>query len=343
MERNIHSPFSQEKIDFELTRNEQEKYLDLVRYAEDAKAYPSQSGHFVCTAALAKDGNVCIGGNKEYALSDAFIHGETAVVSSLRDLTDSPIEAVAWYKRRKGQEVIGSNDFGRPCGNCRDILLAYTSPELILLQGNQTGMVYTRLKDFLFEDFSYLDPSLLNKGEVEEGMKAKEAAVDVYLPEELKGKVYGAALVSKDGTIWRGSLYSNAGYDAVTPILSAILHWKNSSPVGEISKSHLNLSKVLVVAKGAMVSPFYRDRQALLELDEILRRYWGRTKSLEIQLVNVDGNEIFAKKASAVNALPNPFTPEAFRMDDVIYKEMAKLIGEEETLKVFEREKNSVK
>ncbi|MBI4157670.1 hypothetical protein HY502_02380, partial [Candidatus Woesebacteria bacterium] len=107
MERIIHSPFSKEKIDFELTSSLQERYIDLVRVAEGAKAYPSQSGFFVRTAGLAEDGELWLGGNKEHAHSDAFIHGETAVLSSLKDLTESPIEAIAWYKERKGEEIVG--------------------------------------------------------------------------------------------------------------------------------------------------------------------------------------------------------------------------------------------
>ncbi len=337
MERIIHSPFSKEKLDFELTPNEEGRYFDLVRLAEGAKAYPSQSGFFVRTAGLAEDGELCLGGNKEHAHSDAFIHGETAVLSSLKDLTDSPIEAIAWYKERKGEEIVGPGDFGRPCGNCRDVLIKYTSPDLILLQGNQTGIVYTHLKDFMFENFDYLDPSLLHEKHVEEALIAQEAAIDVYLPDYLKGNVYGAALVAEDGTIWRGSLYSNAGYDAVTPVLSAILYWKNSYPAGEISESHLNLSRVVIVGKEEIPSPFYRDRQALLELDEILRKYWGENNSLEIQLVNVNGRGISAQKTDARESLPHPFTPGEFRMDDVIFGELAKLIGTQNAKKVFER------
>lgn len=337
MEREFYTPFEKDKLANPLSEREKDKYFDLVRLAEDAKAYPSQSGFFVRTVGLAKDGNLCLGGNKEYAHSDAFVHGETAVLSAIRDLTDSPLEAIAWYKPYKKGEAVGPEDFGRPCGNCRDVLSAFTGPDLVLLQGNQTGFVYTHLKDFLFEDFKYLDVSFLQEREVKEALIAQEAAVDVYLPGHLKENVYGAALVSEDGTIWRGSLYTNAGYDSVTPVLSAVLHWKNTYPKETISESHLGLARLVIVGRGKIPSPFYRDRQAILELDEILRRYSTKSKSLEIQLVNIEENGLSARKTNAVESLPRPFTPGEFRMDDVIFAELAKLIGEKETKKVFQK------
>lgn len=118
------------------------KFSLLMQLAAEAKAYPSQSGFFVKTAGVAKDGTYFKGGNKEYGHSDAFIHGETAVVSGLRDLTESPIEIIGWNKEGE----ITEKDFGRPCGNCRDILTKYCSPETFLINGNDKEYVVTQLK-----------------------------------------------------------------------------------------------------------------------------------------------------------------------------------------------------
>ncbi len=312
-----------------LTPEQISKFYYLIYQAKFAKAYPEQSGFFVRTAGITKKGEMWTGGNKEYGHSDAFIHGETAVVSGLKDLTNDPIEIIAWYREKE----TGPRDFGRPCGNCRDILRKYCDPNLILLNGNENAVVYTRLKDFLFEDFRKINLDHIETGSVEAALKGLFGGNDIYLPERMKNEPYGVALVSRSGEIWKGGHYTNVGYDSVTPLLSTIISWKNSYPNGAISKRHLELSKVVVVSQSGMPNVFYRDRQAILELDEVLRKFTKSPCPLQVELVHATkddrGNMIIyeARRTNVEKWLPHPFSPGAFRMDDVMEAQLEKLIG----------------
>ena len=302
----------------------------MVLAAKEARAYPHQSGYFVRTAALAENGMIYLGGNKEYAHSDAFVHGETAVISGMRDQTDSPIKAIAWYRRE--DLPVDEHSFGCSCGNCRDVMRAYCGKDLVLLNGNENGIVYSLLSDFLFDDYTQIENELVRPYPTWIALSAARKGVDIYLPEGVKRNIYGAALVSEDGTVWPGVHYSNAGYDAVTPVLNVVLNWRSNYP-GGISKRHLNLSKLVVAGDGIMPDPFYRDRQAILELDEVLRLATGRTAPLEVQLIKAKDSRMgYAEAESAFRTntaewLPHPFSPGAFRMDDVMKAQLTKLLS----------------
>lgn len=330
MKETIYYPqgFSTEKTS-ELGPEKVKLYRYLLSQAARAKAYPSQSGFHVRTAGVTKGGHFWMGGNKEYAHSHAFVHGETAVVSGLRDmLRDDPIEAIAWFKEGEVTEA----DFGRPCGNCRDVMNAYCSPDLILLNGNENSFVYTRLRDFLFNDFRRLNMDHVSSGDVSAALNGVKGGNDVYLPDSMKSSIYGAALVSRNGTRWVGKHYTNVGYDGVTPGLSAVIGWNNSYPLGSISETHLSLSKIVIASEHQIPDVFYRDRQALLEMDEILRRYKNRAP-LRIDLVHAKkderGNMVIyeTRRTNTEEWLPHPFSPGAFRMDDVMDAQLRKMIG----------------
>jgi cytidine deaminase len=313
----------------ELSPEKQRQFAALVKLAETAKAYPHQSGYHVRTAALAEDGTTHAGGNKEDGFSDAFVHGETAVISGLRDKTASPIEALAWnFVEGKGSPA----EFGRPCGRCRDRMLEYCGPELVLLTGNDQNIIYTKLKDFLFTEFSPLSPEELKITEVRAALTACEHAVDVYLPADKKKQMYGAVLVSADGTFLTGAHYSNAGFDSTSPGLGAVAHWRNSYPHGTVSEQYLNLEKLILVGQHGIPQPLYRDRQAVLEMDELLRRYNPNRAPLRVELVHAvregDGMPSIVKAVltDAKEWLPHPFTPGEFRQDDVLEAQLEKLI-----------------
>lgn len=337
MERRIYSPFEKESG---LSEQEKEFYYLLVLAAKEAKAYPHQSGYFVKTAGMTESGEMYLGGNKEYAMSDAFVHGETAVISGLRDLTESPVRAIAWYRRE--DLSVDETSFGCPCGNCRDVMRAYCDPDLVLLNGNENGVVYTRLRDFLFEDFAQINPEDARPYQTWLALSAARRGVDIYLPELLKKTIYGAALIGEDGSYWQGVHYSNAGYDAVTPVMSAVLSWMNSYP-GGISKKHLNLKKLVIAGDGTTPDPFYRDRQAILELDEILRLFTGRTEPLTVEIIQARDSKsgyASADKVFVTNTeewLPHPFTPGAFRMDDVMVAQLTKIVGIREAEKLMRK------
>ncbi len=306
--------------EFEVGAEEEALYRKAIQVAKEAFASPDQSGFHVLTCAMAADGRYVIGGNKEYALSCAFVHGETAVISAFKDqYRDTPIKVIAFYSKfpvEKGGSAC-------PCGNCRDVMAHYCSPDMLIIEGNEERALISRYEDYQFTDYAVADPEhpVLLRG-LHEGVRALRESKTVYLPEKLKHDVYGAVIVSKSGRTWRGSLYTNAGYDAVTPALSAIQTWRNTIP-DDGTVDHLDIDHVLIVGTGKIPQILYRDRQAILELDEVLRQCTGRTEPLPIHLVNVNEEHtiVEANKTDAVEWLPHPFSPGNFGMQDVIAAE----------------------
>lgn len=297
------------------------KFSFVMQLASEAKAYPSQSGFFVRTAGMTKNGMYYKGGNKEFAHSNANPHGETAVVSGLLDLTDSPIEIIGWHKDGE----ISSKDFGRPCGNCRDYLSEFCKPETFLLNGNENAYVVTQLKDYLFQGFKKIEFPKVRSSDLKKTFSALFGSNDVYLTDDLKPDVYGAALVTEDGLVWPGGLYTNVGYDPVNAVMNAINNWRWNYPTGNILDKRLRFKKLLVVGGDRIPHIFYRDRQAILEQDEILRKYTKKAEPLKVQMFTKNGD---AYETDVEEMLPSPFSPGAFRMDDVILGQLGKIIGE---------------
>lgn len=306
-----------------------ERFRTLILEAKEAKAYPSQSGFHVLAAALTEDGRVVTGGNKEYAFSDAFVHGETAVISHVMDeCGDVGIKAIAFYSA--GEITQGSS--ACPCGNCRDVMRQYCSPDMVLLEGNEHHAVMSRFGDYLFEDYHAADPEKVGWVGVNGALRALGESITVYLPENLKRRVYGVALVAQNDQIWRGSLYTNAGYDAVTPALSAVQSWRNTLPlIGR--ENHLRLDSIVVAGNEGIPDVLYRDRQALLELDEALMLHTGRKTPLPVFLIHMgaQGELIEAKGTDTKEWLPHPFSPVSFGMDDALKAQVMLFLGRTST------------
>lgn len=319
--------FAKEDYSRLITPELRNRFSLVMQLAAEAKAHPSQSGFFVRTAGMTKNGMYYKGGNKEFAHSHAIPHGETAVASGLLDLTDSPIEVIGWHQ--KGE--ITSENFGRPCGNCRDYLREFCKPETFFLNGNENAYVVTQLKDYLFEGFKKMEDPKVRKSDLKETFKALLGSNDVYLPEDLKPDVYGAALVTHDGMVWPGGLYTNVGYDPVNAVMNAINNWRWNYPTGEVLDKRLRIRKLLVVGGAKMPHIFYRDRQAILELDEILRKYTRNSEPLKVQILDANGGSY---ETNVEEMLPRPFSPGAFRMDDVMLGQLGKIIGNDNLKKL---------
>jgi hypothetical protein len=60
--------------------------FDLVEAAKRATPRPTQSNFFVRSAAMVDTGEIALGGNREGMLSHAWIHGETAAISSAKQM-----------------------------------------------------------------------------------------------------------------------------------------------------------------------------------------------------------------------------------------------------------------
>lgn len=291
---------------YKLNDKEIEMCSKLISKAKTAFADPSQSGYFVQAAGVTENDDMVAGGNKENSSSDAFVHGETAVISHIRDIYGkTPIKAIGFYK--DGHDIT-EKDIS-PCGACRDVLVQQTSPDLLLMSGNQNKIVVLKLKDFIFDDFHRISSTDLDGVGLKEATIALYKGVDVYLPEYLKRKVYGVSIVDQNSNNFRGSLYTNSGYDAITPGLAAVQTWNNS----EIDKTNIN--KIVIVGRNALPSPYYRDRQALLELTEITYQ-----NSVRVELISLDNFDNIQEVATTNTTewLPRPFSAGNFGMHEAI-------------------------
>lgn len=300
---------------YKLSDQEMEICHQLISKTETAFADPRQSGYFVKTAGVTENGDIVTGGNKENSLSDAFVHGETAVISRIRDqYGEVAIKAIGFY-----QEGDVSEENISPCGACRDVLIQQTSPELLLMSGNKNKIVVLKLRDFIFEDFHEIMPTDLDSIGVKQAIIALNKGIDEYLPKNLKRKVYGVSIIDQNGKNYRGSLYTNAGYDAITPGLAAVQTWVNS----DVNK-RCNIDKIVIVSKSEIPSPFYRDRQALLELAEVTYQ-----KKVRVELIQLDNSDNILKVATTDTNewLPRPFSALSFGMHDLIQSQHNKMFA----------------
>ncbi len=297
-----------------LRRKAKQAYSDLLLAAKDARAFPPQSGFFVRAAGVTESGLVVTGGNIEYQLSDAFVHGETSVIAGAfsRAGKDDKLTAIGFYNREFSENPPA------PCGKCRDAIKEYCDPKLVLLAGTEKRMTATPFKEYLFDSFKSVDPEDLSPQGYDEARVALGQSLDAYLPERMRSRLYGAALVGESRGIFRGSFYTNAGYDASPPILNAVQVWRNTA-------GDLDFSKVVLGAYDRLPKPSYRDRQALLELDESLMLATGREKPLEVELVSFDRQTGDVTGAAVTNSrewLPHPFSPAAFGMTRALERQI---------------------
>lgn len=295
----------------------------VLEAARTARAHPPQSGYHVRTAGMTADGQVFTGGNLEYGYSDAFVHGETAVVSHAHSVTDERLTFIGFYN----EDVVANASVISPCGPCRDVLEEYADPDLILAAGNSRGASVAELHDYLFEEFEKTDPGRAHKAGVVAARLAIHRAVSAYLPAPLRPNTYGVALVDEQGKVWPGSLYTTAGYDSVPPALAAVQAWRSAF---DRQKNAHDMAQIVVVRYGALPKVLYRDRQALLELDEVLRIGQGRKEPLPIELLHLDPstNQVAAAaQTTTAEWLPYPFSPGAFGMHDALRAQHDALFG----------------
>jgi len=301
---------------FELNNEEIEMCQELISKAKTAFSDPNQSGFQVRAAGITEDGHIVTGGNKENSHSDAYVHGETAVVSRIRDeYGNVPIKAIGFFKEGENVDVT-------PCGACRDVLIQQTSPDLILVAGNENKIVVNKLKDFTFENFHPIEPKNLDKVGINDARIALDKGIDVYLPENLKKKVYGVSIIDQNMEKYRGSHYTNAGYDAVTPGLAAVQTWNNSA-----LKKRADIKKIVFVSRENIPSPFYRDRAALSELADITRLSTNRQTNIRVELIQLDevNNIKNAVTTDTGEWLPLPFSARSFDMNEAIENQYDKM------------------
>lgn len=290
-------------------------FQKLIAKAKTSYSNPSQSGFHVRAAGITEDGRMVNGGNKENSLSDAFVHGETSVVSEIRNqYGNTPLRAIGFYKE--------DNPVISPCGACRDVLNQYTSPDLLLVAGNQDKILVKTLRDFNFDNYQPIEIKDLDKKGTSAAIIALDQGVDAFLPKDLKRKMYGVSIVDQNGEKYLGGHYTNSGYDAVTPGLSAVITFTNSN----IEKKS-DLNRITIASRYSLPDLLYRDRQSFMELADITRLFSGRQTGVQVDLIQLDKfNNI--EKAVTTNTdelMPLPFSARSFGMDDAIRDQYNKM------------------
>lgn len=297
----------------ETTEEERSRALEAVIASQDANATPRQSGYHVRAAAWTKNG-IYPGGNMEYGLSDAFIHGESAAVTHAYAREKNPdIKAIGFSSEATTPDEL----IVRPCGNCRDILNDYVSPDTLIANGNEHVVMIGRLSSYLAQDFERAeDFEWWNEEEFWPGAESVSWGIDAFLPDELKGRMYGAVLLGKEEIV--GSHYTNGAYDSTTPGVVAI------NALRYVGNVEMDLKRVVYAHFGDELTPphvFYRDRQAMLEMDEVIARQVSRSGKLPVSLLSIDRDTqqvIGEWRTNTAEMLPYPFTPGEFGMDDAI-------------------------
>lgn len=289
--------------------------FELVEAAKRSTPRPTQSNFFVRSAAMVDTEEIALGGNREGMLSHAWIHGETAAISTAKQMYgERPIIGIGYYFPGGNLEVgaIAS------CGNCRDILIE-EAPNAIIAAGNEEGIVIGNVNLMRFGPAVSVPAQSISPEVISGCLRAKGMGIEVYLPESLRGVVYVALLLTEGGNLIPGSLYTNAGYDYIPPGISALQCYRHSPASCD------DIKGAFFAGFGSLPNVYYRDRQALLELDEVLQTRFNRSIALSVTCMNIDtaGRRVVeAVQTNVAEWMPYPFSPRSFGMDSVI-QEMA--------------------
>jgi len=309
------------------------RFARTLELSQTSLPQPSQSGFYVFTAAAVgpgpwlsgSDEGIVPGGNIEYGLSNAAHGEESAVFGILNRYGLVPIQVVGFYYN---PEPVNEKTFADPCGGCRDRLMPYCNPNMYFVQagppGKHADMVsVTQFRDYLFDTPRLVNPSSLNPTGHAQAIHGLKVGVSGYLPETLKPYQYGAAIVAEDGTVWQGSHWVNAGYDAFPSFSAALQTWRNASP-------QANVSKIVIAGAGSNIPlPLYADRQDALEFAEALSfyRHGNINSPLPVELIQVNraGEIISAALSNTSELLPHPFSAGEFGMTSAMQEYMAVL------------------
>ena len=288
----------------EATTAEQALIFYATMTAQNANTNPYQSNYHVRAAAIDKFGQlVATGGNREKTLSDA-IHGETAAISNFRaQFGETAIKAVCFYNESRDLTELAS---ASPCGPCRDTLLQEVNTSTFITIGNEDIISVSRLSDFLKDDFTPIMTIETDMESVTEANYARFMADYHYLPEDKYLDVYGVALADQNGNKWMGSLHTTSGYNEVSPGYAARIAWESTLRPGD---RRADMDRITIVSMGGLPQVEYRDRQVLLEFDEMLMKKYLRPTALRVDLVHIDeGGPVEAATTNTLEWLPRPFS-----------------------------------
>lgn len=274
-----------------------------------------QSGFAVPAAVMNEAGEIASGGNREYGLAGAYVHGEEAALSALLSkYPETPLLGLGFYAEGATPEHL----FPCPCGNCRDVLREEAPGDLLLACGNETLAVVTRLDMYLSSVQESVGVQLLEEDAMlahcfHGAYRALKRGSSMYLPHRLQNKSYGVALLDTSGSIFSGSLDINIGYDTTSPGVAAVQSFRNRPEGSELPIEQLQAIMIVGPAAAEKIQPLYRDRAALSELCEILQSERSDKRPLPVYLAHADtaGRPVTLHKTDTSEWLPFPYTNES--------------------------------
>ncbi len=284
-------------------------YNHLLLSALRARPTPAQSNFYVRGAAMTRSGRVVSGGNHEYGITRAIHCEETLVARALEEAgSDDPISIVAFACGTPGKGAA-------PCGNCRDVLRQYATPDAVILQGAEAGGAAnaTPLRAFFLDEFIESTPSgaltLAEEVAIGAAVDAAKRSYAVYTSPE---RVYGAAIVGgtpECTSVAPGGVETDVAYHPTLPLRNAISHltYMGGNP------SRLLAHLVIVAAIGHRPAVPYLERQHLKEFAERVSAAKGSNAPLPVWLVHAKEEGLVERLwvTDSNEWLPNPFWPGA--------------------------------
>ncbi|MBN2880650.1 hypothetical protein JXM83_01235 [Candidatus Woesearchaeota archaeon] len=304
-------------LDRQLIESVDPRWVSALEVALTSQATPDQSEYHVNTGGVTRAGNRVLGSNHEMAIT----HGEEAVIAAALEQfgREDPIEVIAFTCLSEGK-------IASPCGNCRDAIRQYTNlNKLVIINAPKEGgtavvvpgQAYFKAD---FQEVKRVEKSRLHA--IEQAVIAERNAYNIYSAKS-SPPVYGAVIVCKNGTFFRGSFRGEVAYHPDLPISAAIGNFRDGSD----DPSRKDVSEIIIASTGRIPDVMYKDRQHALEFAVAMQSLNGRLgQPLPIYLVNVGEDRTMKIFKTDTNEwLPHSFSPQHLGLESAVSGGYAKL------------------
>jgi cytidine deaminase len=293
-------------------------YIDLIAAATEARPTPYQSKYHVRGAGLTRSGLIIPGGNHEYGLQNG-LHCEETIVANALELVGDPLIALAFV--HDGPVAAPAS----PCGNCRDVLKQYATPDAEIITASTQGgpVLVTPFSSYLKEEFT---PSRAPPAGIaaDRFWPALDAAVDaIRRAYSVYGvdKMYGAAIFG-GGRAYGGSFIGDAAYHCTYPLRSAMINL-----IQDRHPERFDLEfAIIAFPSGGRIDVPYIERQHLMEMVTAINARFGRRDPLPVIMSQFNGDEDMFCRTDSDEWLPMPFNPAHLGMQDKLADAIRKMI-----------------
>lgn len=277
------------------------KFKKMLKVAAKSNPTPSQSKFFLYSSALSTTGKIVHASNHEPGICKGMHAEEAGTTAVLETGKNARVLAIAF-----------AGDYSAPispCGGCRDVISEYGTPDMAMLAGSPKGgkVFLTRAQEsYFFDDFKPIPKENLGSANMEAVIEARKAELQAHSIYTNQGKVYGAAIVCRNGNIFRGSLALEAAYHPVYPITAAISNLRDSSDDPE----RLDITSLVIVQTGRMPNVPYLDRQHLLELVGMSNSIVQEKGPITVRMYELDssGNIVRGAQTNSSEWIPDAFS-----------------------------------